>query len=142
MVYNSRKRKMITKLIGQNYVIEEKGTSKYRKLSICVNVDSGGGITIFGKDTSNDFTFINSKPEMVVKIGKMIAKAGTLALTTEDKPKKRTYTKRKLPEFRSFYCVRCRAKKTTSVFQTVTMKNGKKAYRAVDACGTTMFKIG
>ncbi len=41
------------------------------------------------------------------------------------------------------YCVKCRAKKDVTNFETVTMKNGKKAAKAVcPSCGTKMFKIG
>lgn len=134
---------MKTKIIGTNYLIEEVGTSKHLKLSIGVNIDSKGGVSIITNKGEEEFVFIDSKPEMVVKIGKMIAKAGSLSLTTEDKPKKRTYTKRKLPEFKTFYCVRCRTNKQTCDFQMVTMKNGKQATKAVcEVCGTTMFKIG
>jgi len=44
----------------------------------------------------------------------------------------------------TMYCVKCRAKKDVgNDFQTVTMKNGKKAARAnCPTCGTKMFKIG
>lgn len=41
------------------------------------------------------------------------------------------------------YCVKCRAKKEVTKFETLTMKNGKPAARAVcPDCGTKMFKIG
>jgi RNase P subunit RPR2 len=41
------------------------------------------------------------------------------------------------------YCVKCRAKKDVSNAQSVTMKNGKPAQKAVcPSCGTQMFKIG
>ena len=43
----------------------------------------------------------------------------------------------------SMYCVKCRAKKDVTNPEKVTMKNGKKATKAVcEVCGTTMFKIG
>lgn len=44
-----------------------------------------------------------------------------------------------------FYCVKDRAKKhgKPGSIQEVTMKNGKKAKKAVcETCGTTMFRIG
>jgi len=42
-----------------------------------------------------------------------------------------------------FYCVKDRAKKEGKDIQKVTMKNGKKALKAVcETCGTTMFRIG
>lgn len=41
------------------------------------------------------------------------------------------------------YCVKCRAKREGKDAQEVTMKNGKKATKAVcEVCGTTMFRIG
>jgi len=41
------------------------------------------------------------------------------------------------------YCVKCRAKREGKNPVEVTMKNGKKAIKAVcEVCGTTMFKIG
>lgn len=41
------------------------------------------------------------------------------------------------------YCVKCRAKKDVANFESVTMKNGKPAVKAVcPTCGTKMFKIG
>ena len=41
------------------------------------------------------------------------------------------------------YCVKCRAKKEVSDPENITMKNGKKAIKAVcPDCGTKMFKIG
>lgn len=41
-----------------------------------------------------------------------------------------------------FYCVKCRTKREGKNVQDVTMKNGKKAKKAVcEVCGTTMFKI-
>jgi len=46
-------------------------------------------------------------------------------------------------EFKMMYCVKCRAKREGKNAQGVTMKNGKKATKAVcEVCGTTMFKIG
>jgi len=45
--------------------------------------------------------------------------------------------------FKMMYCVKCRAKREGKNAQGVTMKNGKKAPKAVcEVCGTTMFKIG
>ncbi|MFH1863641.1 MAG: DUF5679 domain-containing protein [bacterium] len=41
------------------------------------------------------------------------------------------------------YCVKCRTKREGKNAQAVTMKNGKKATKAVcEVCGTTMFRIG
>jgi RNase P subunit RPR2 len=41
------------------------------------------------------------------------------------------------------YCVKCRAKREGKNVQSVTMKNGKPASKAIcEVCGTTMFKIG
>ena len=42
------------------------------------------------------------------------------------------------------YCVKCRAKRDVgNSFETVTMKNGKKAAKGkCPTCGTGMFKIG
>lgn len=41
------------------------------------------------------------------------------------------------------YCVKCRAKRDVSDYETVTMKNGKKAAKSkCPVCGTGMFKIG
>jgi RNase P subunit RPR2 len=46
-------------------------------------------------------------------------------------------------EVSMMYCVKCRAKREGKDAQDVTMKNGKKATKAVcEVCGTTMFKIG
>ncbi len=43
----------------------------------------------------------------------------------------------------AMYCVKCRAKKEGKDAQSVTMKNGKKATKAVcETCGTTMFRTG
>lgn len=43
----------------------------------------------------------------------------------------------------SMYCVKCRGKKEVSDPENITMKNGKKALKAVcPDCGTKMFKIG
>ncbi len=40
------------------------------------------------------------------------------------------------------YCVKCRAKREGKNKEDVTMKNGKRAQRAVcEVCGTKMFKI-
>jgi RNase P subunit RPR2 len=45
--------------------------------------------------------------------------------------------------YQMMYCVKCRAKREGKDAQTVTMKNGKMATKAVcEVCGTTMFKIG
>ena len=42
----------------------------------------------------------------------------------------------------NMYCVKCRAKREGKNQESVTMKNGKKAMRAVcEVCGTKMFKI-
>ncbi len=42
----------------------------------------------------------------------------------------------------NMYCVKCRAKREGKDKEDVTMKNGKKAQRAVcEVCGTKMFKI-
>jgi hypothetical protein len=42
-----------------------------------------------------------------------------------------------------FYCVKCRAKRNGKDIKEVTMKNGKKAKKAIcEVCGTTMFRIG
>lgn len=41
------------------------------------------------------------------------------------------------------YCVKCRAKREGKNHEDYTMKNGKKAKKAVcEVCGTNMFKIG
>ena len=135
---------MKTKIIGTNYAIEEVGTSKGRVLTIGVNVDSGGGVTVINNRGDEEFTFINSKPEMLIKLGKMLTQAGKIALQDNERLQsvKRTYKKRVVLENKAFYCIKCRAKKMTNKYQTVTMKNGRNAYRAVDDCGTTMFKIG
>jgi hypothetical protein len=45
----------------------------------------------------------------------------------------------------TMYCVKCRQKRDTKEGseQEITMKNGKKAVKAVcSVCGTSMFKIG
>ena len=44
----------------------------------------------------------------------------------------------------TLYCVKCRAKRDVGdKYEEVTMKNGKKAVKAVcPECGTKMFKIG
>lgn len=40
------------------------------------------------------------------------------------------------------YCVKCRAKREGKNQEELTMKNGKRAMRAVcEVCGTKMFKI-
>jgi len=42
----------------------------------------------------------------------------------------------------TFYCVKCRAKQEVEDYETVTMKNGRKAARAqCPVCGTTMFRV-
>jgi RNase P subunit RPR2 len=44
---------------------------------------------------------------------------------------------------KKMYCVKCRAKREGKDRQSVTMKNGKPATKAVcEVCGTTMFRIG
>ena len=44
---------------------------------------------------------------------------------------------------RQMYCVKCREKRGGKNHEQVTMKNGKKAVKAVcEVCGTGMFLIG
>lgn len=130
---------MKTKIIGTNYMIEEEGTSKGRNLSIGINVDSEGKVSVMNNKGDIEFVFISSKPEMLIKIGKMLTQAGKIALAAkevEEEPK----TSVSLPEIR-FYCIRCRKMKYTNRYEDMVMKNGRKAYRAVDDCGAVMFKI-
>lgn len=66
----------ITKL-GTDYLLTEKGTEKGKTLEMTAYV-SKEGVCLFTKDHQSDFTFIDSKPAMLVKIGRMITKAGKL----------------------------------------------------------------
>lgn len=68
----------ITKL-GTEYLIEEKGTKKGKTLKIKAYV-SKEGIDLYNQVGGMDFTFMESNPEMVQKIGKMIMKAGKLEI--------------------------------------------------------------
>ena len=68
---------MITKL-GTDYLITERGTNG-KTLEITAYV-SDNGITLFTKDHQLDFTFQDSKPEMLAKIGKMFIQASKLSI--------------------------------------------------------------
>ena len=61
---------------GTDYLITEKGTNS-RTLKIYCSVKEDG-ITLFNEYKQIDFNFIDSQPEMLIKIGKMIQQAGKL----------------------------------------------------------------
>ena len=63
---------------GSQYLIKEKGTNGHT-LKITAYV-SDEGITLYTKDSQLDFNFIDSEPEIVAKIGKMIYQIGTKAI--------------------------------------------------------------
>lgn len=48
-----------------------------------------------------------------------------------------------MAEAKTFYCVKCKAKKDLTEYQGITMKNGRPANTGVcPDCGTKVFKIG
>lgn len=61
---------------GTQYLIKEKGTNGHM-LEITAYV-SDEGTTLYTKNSQLDFNFIDSQPEMLQKLGKMIQKAGKL----------------------------------------------------------------
>lgn len=67
------------KKLGTDYLIQEEGTKKGKTLEITAYV-SKSGITLFNNNHQLDFTFIDSKPEMLAKIGGMIRKIGLKAI--------------------------------------------------------------
>ena len=66
---------MITKL-GSDYKITEKGTNGHT-LSIKAYI-SEEGITLFNNNEQLDFTFWDSKPEMLIGIGKLLIESAKL----------------------------------------------------------------
>lgn len=124
---------MNTKLIGKYYIIKEEGTSRERILRMGVNINEQGRVTIVNQEANEDFRFINSSPEMVIKIGKMITEAGMLAIGM----------KKTEEGGNMMYCIACKTKRHSEVEEEcVTFKNGKKGYKGVcGLCNTIMFKV-
>jgi hypothetical protein len=71
---------MKTTKLSTKYKIEDKGTWGDRKLKIIAFALADGTINILNQAGEKEFTFQNSKPAMIQKIGRMIIKAGGLTI--------------------------------------------------------------
>jgi uncharacterized protein YjhX (UPF0386 family) len=67
---------MKLKLISETYEATEAGTIKGKTIHIKVEVDGNKRITLTDSYGREGFVFKGSKPEMLVKIGTVIAKIG------------------------------------------------------------------
>ena len=62
--------------LNTDFMIKDKGTIPNREVLIYFRKFSDGTITILNRGKKEPFNFIHSNPEMIVKIGRMIARIG------------------------------------------------------------------
>lgn len=136
--------KVVNPKILQQELTKQKDIANRRLAELSASI--GMYLTINMKEASDDADSFRKIIDNVQKATAILTKALDEIATTGEVSQvllKLVVAEKLIKETLAMYCIKCRAKRNVEKFETLTMKNGGTAIKAVcPICGTLMFKIG